>query len=100
MKTKLLMTATVLTAVLAVSFDAHARDVYPERSLGDIYVLSTEGGRALLKAKGAEKEYVAIGDVIGEDRMAVVKIDGLSVAVESQTGDTATRLPVGGGLGY
>jgi hypothetical protein len=54
----------------------------------------------LLKAKGAEKEYVAIGDVIGEDRMAVVKIDGLSVAVESQTGDTATRLPVGGGLGY
>lgn len=100
MKTKLLMTATALAAFLAVSFDAHARDVYPERSLSDIYVLSTEGDRALLKAKGAEREHVTIGDVISEDRMTVVKIDGLAITVESQYGDTAARLAVGGGMGY
>lgn len=100
MKIKLLMTVTVLTAVLAVSFDALARDVYPEKSLSDIYVLSTEGDRALIKAKGAEREHVATGDVIGEERMAVVKIDALSITVKSEYGDTAARLPVGGGMGY
>ena len=100
MKANICLLLATLALALFLPANARARGVYPDRGLGDIYVLSTEGSRALLKAKGAEKEYVDIGDIIGEERMAVMKIDSLSVTVKSGYGDTETRLPVGGGMGF
>lgn len=91
---------TALLVVFLFPLSALARDVYPDRKLEDIYVLTTEGNRAQVKVKGAEKEYVTIGDVIGEEKMVVGKMDSLTLTVKSSYGDTAARLPVGGGLGF
>lgn len=91
---------TALFVALLLPLSALARDVYPERKLEEVYVLATEGNKAWLKAKGAAKESVTIGDVIGAERMIVDKIDSLSITVKSAYGDTAARLPVGGGLGF
>ncbi len=99
MKTTIHLLLATLTMALLLPANALARDIYPDRGLDDIYVLATEGNAAWLKAKGAERESVAIGDVIGEDRLVVAKIDSLSVTVESAYGGTTTRLTVGGGLG-
>jgi hypothetical protein len=94
------MYSAILFMTLLLPASALAKDVYPNRSLGDIYVLATEGNWALMKAKGVNREYVTLGDVIGEERMVVVEIDSLSVMVKSTYGDTVAKLPVGGGMAY
>ncbi len=62
---------SLMTLIIALVLPANAlaRDIYPDRSLDDIYVLATENSRAVVKAKGTEREYVAVGDVIGEARL-------------------------------
>ena len=95
-----LLGTAMLTMALVLPVNAIAMDVYPGHSIKDIYVLSIEDGKAAIKTKGDEREYITIGDVIGKERMVVIKIDSLFIELRSEDGKTVTKMPVGGGFSY
>lgn len=97
---KILNLAVATTLTIAFTIPVNAGEVYPEKEIKDVYVLSIEGDKALIKTKGAEKESVIVGDVIGQERMSIIKIDSLSIELSSEDGKIVTTIPVGGGINY
>jgi len=86
--------------VLSLPTSTMAREVYTDKKLSDIYVLTTDSGRALIKAKGEEKQVVVLGDKISDAWLDVVKIDPRAMTVKDEYVDTQIRLPAGGGIGF
>ncbi|MBW2065745.1 MAG: hypothetical protein JRJ03_12565 [Deltaproteobacteria bacterium] len=93
---KILMTS--LFTVL-MSIPSHAADVFPERELGDLYVVevSSDEGRALVRDRNANEAEVYLGDTLGVESATVIEIDRASITL--QVGGTKTKMLVYGSEG-
>ena len=80
--------------MILIGVSAYAYDIFSDRGLNTLQVIMTDidAGKAWIQdAEGNETE-VLIGDTIGVEKGVVIKIDEVSITV--QTGNTRTKMPV------
>lgn len=78
-------------ALLIIATTASARDVFPDRNPGDLRVLETREGIAVIQDKKGNKEEVAVGDHLGKDRRAIMAIKNGALIVGDDGGHS--RVP-------
>ena len=85
---------SIIALVLILTGIAHADAFFANRPLSALRVTQTspEDGTAQVSAAGAATATVRIGDTVGQNGAAVIKISKLYVLV--QTGKQKTKLPV------
>lgn len=82
----------LIIIVLLLVSDAHATEVFTDKTLNEIYIVEIAGGAAYIQSNDGITEEVVSGDIISIEGGEIIEI--LSTHIEIEIDGTRTILPV------